>query len=261
MLQHAVCPEYVQDVMAARKICDLSEKELWNIKQVQQKLPGEFNVAASTLYGGRYKGINVGCPWASADDDPKLEELVALGRGFSESEAERIFKTAIAFAGNDALFVEVMKSDVRIIRTEAKCFEIVSIMRPDVKTVAEYASVKNHEGDAGCIKALGIVNFRTWEGPGFDEEDLSDDEATSSGAGKPVDESIQSFWLEDEILQLCFVGMKFELIVHRLNIGISFFDTVIGIYPSFHTILQNEKMVDWKEPGRIVLRRDKSVLH
>jgi hypothetical protein len=125
---------------------------------------------------------------------------------------------------------------------------VVDIVRPDVKTAEEYSSVKNHKGEAGFIKALGVVHFKEWEGPGLDEDDVSDDE----GAKQVPDLNgpTYSFWLEDEILQLCFVGLKLELVVHRLNIGILFFDTIVGIYPSFHTVLPNEKMIYWKEPGK-----------
>lgn len=70
-------------MLAARKICDLAEKELWEIKQVRHKFPGEFNVAASTLYDGRYRGLNiVNQAWAA--DDPKYDDDVALDRGLTD---------------------------------------------------------------------------------------------------------------------------------------------------------------------------------
>src|SRR4051812_47741930 len=56
VLQHGVCPEYATDIIAARKICDLAEKELWAIKQLQYVFPGDFNTSASILYGSFYKG-------------------------------------------------------------------------------------------------------------------------------------------------------------------------------------------------------------
>jgi hypothetical protein len=125
---------------------------------------------------------------------------------------------------------------------------VVDIVRPDVKRVEEYSSVRNHKGETGFIKPLGVVRFKEWEGPGLEEEDVSDDE----GAKQVPDLNgpTYPFWLEDEILQLCFVGLKLELVVHQLNIGIPFFDSVVGIYASFHTYLLNEKMVDWKEPSK-----------
>jgi hypothetical protein len=45
--------------------------------------------------------------------------------------------------------------------------------------------------------------------------------------------------------------MKLELLVHELNIGIKFFDRVLGLYCSFHSALPNEKVIEfWTEPGR-----------
>jgi hypothetical protein len=249
VLHHCVCPEYTADVMAARKICDLAEKELWAIRQLQTKLPGDFNVAASTLYGGRYKEYRLSAQ-AWCPDDPDFLDYPSLKLGFSEGEAERIFKTAVAFAGDDILFMRAMKADNHVVKTTRKFYEVVGTERPSLNTIQEYASVKNWKGEAGYIKALGVVKFKTWEGPGLEPEDFTDDEdATEVKAG---DAGLESFWLEDEILELFFVGLKLEVEVQELNIGIKFFDTAIGLHCSFHTYLPNEKMIHWKEPGKSV---------
>lgn len=251
VLQHAVCPEYTEDVMAARRICELAERELWAIKQLNWYLPGDFNVAASSLYGGRYQGIRIAnAEWEA--DDPNFQGFLAACNGFSDAKAERIFKTGIAFAGDDALFVETMKTDVHIIKTVNKFYEVVCIERASLQSIEEYATIKDHEGNAGNIKALGVIKFKPWNGPGYDEEDVTDDEAEAAKlASKKCDKVIELFWLEDEILQYCFVGMKLEVVVRELNIGIKFFDLVNGVYCSFHTVLPNEKMNGWKEPGKL----------
>lgn len=251
VLQHAVCPEYTEDLMAARKICDLAEKELWAIKQLSLKLPGDFNVAASTLYGGRYREYHLNTQ-AWNLDDPDFQDYASTNPGFSDIEAERIFKTAVAFAGDDSLFLSAMKADINIVKTERKFYEVVEIERPSIKTIEEYASVKNSKGETGYIKALGVVRFKAWEGPGLDVEDLTDDEDAVVEGAKVEDTPLESFWLEDEILELCFVGLKLEVVVHELNIGIKFFDTVAGLHCSFHVFLPNEKMVHWKEPGKYI---------
>ena len=246
VLAHAVCPEYTQDVLAARKICEVAEKELWAIKQVRHRLPGHYNIAASTLYGGHYKGLCIGNqPWATSD--PNFEDYVTVERGFSTVEADRIFKTAIAFAGTEELYLKVMNGDVHVVKTEIRALEVVEIVRADLKTLREYATVKDHEGVAGNSKALGVIKFKAWEGPGLEEEDMTDDdEPETVNAESPI----ESFWLEDETLQHCFVGMKVELNVHELNIGVKYFDRVEGIYCSFFTVLPNEKMMNWKEPSK-----------
>ena len=248
VLHHRVCPEYTGDIMAARKICDLAEKELWAIRQLQLKLPGDFNIAASTLYGGRYKAYQVSAQ-AWATDEPDFQ--TSTNPGFSDNEAERIFKTAIAFAGDDALFMRAMNVDVHIAKTVRKFYEVVKIERPNLQTIEQYASVKNSKGDTGYIKALGVVSFKGWEGPGLEPEDSTDDEGATEIEAEHAD--LESFWLEDQILELFFVGLKLEVEVQELNIGIKFFDTVHGLHCSFHTYLPQEKMLYWKEPGKSVV--------
>jgi hypothetical protein len=228
----------------------LAEKELWEIKQVRYKLPGEFNIAASTLYGGRYQNIYPS-DQAWATDDHSYDDHIPHLRGYSVPEAERIFKTAVAFEGTDELFLEAMNGHIHIVKTETRYFEVVQIDRVDMTSHDDYSKVKNHLGVSGSINALGRIHFQTWDGPGLDEEDLTDDEdaASSPPLGTPTTEA---FWLEDHILHNCFVGMKLALVVHSLNIGIRFFGDILGIYCSFHTSLPNEKVIDnWKEPGEI----------
>ena len=56
--------------------------------------------------------------------------------------------------------------------------------------------------------------------------------------------------LEDEVLQHCFVGMKMEAYVKDLSIGLEFIDCYEAGYVSFFTWLWNERIRNWKEPGR-----------
>jgi hypothetical protein len=116
ILHHAVCPEYTKDLLAARKICDLAEKELWAIKQVQYLLPGDFNVAASTLYGGFYKGIRFDNTW-----EKNSEQTLSIDQGLRDGDAELVFNAVIAMSGSDDLYLKVKKGNVAIVRTETKC--------------------------------------------------------------------------------------------------------------------------------------------
>ncbi|KAK6583808.1 hypothetical protein PZA11_003538 [Diplocarpon coronariae] len=246
VLQHEVCPEYTLDVMAARAVCDLAEKELWAIRLLNWSLPGDFAIAASTLYGGRFKDIYLGrTDWV--DDDPDSKEIVTLNQGFSDVKAERVFMTGIAFAGNDDLFVETSKGNVHIVNTESKFFEVATIQRPDVQSIEAYAAITDHEGKAGNIKALGTIGYKLWEGPGLEQQDLTDEELAAEKLALQSS-VIEYFWLEDDILQHFFVGMKLEATVHELNIGIKFIDSYNGVFCSFYTVLPNEKMIGWKDP-------------
>jgi hypothetical protein len=245
VLLHAVCPEYTEDVMAARKICDLAEKELWAIEKLGRKLPGEFNVAASTIYGGHWKPNDdiQSCTWDAGDP---FEGITGITRGLGMADAERIFKTSVCLVStDDELFDEVCKPNVCIVKSEYKAYEVVAIERAGVELSAQYKSVKDAHGIAGTIKPLGVIRFKPWEGARIQETEQIDEGRVKMGNG---DSNIDSFWLEDEILELCFIGLKMEVVVHELNFGFKFFDTITGIYCSFYTYLHNEKMAHWKEP-------------
>ena len=248
VLSHAVCPEYTNDVLAARKICDLAEKELLSINYLSGGLPGDFSVAASTLYGGRYQGLRAANEkWGAID--PFSRENDAMDVGLDEFEAQRVFKTGIALLGTDEMFKVVMAEDVEIVSTQKRFFEIIKIKMPSAETVAQYLSVSEAEGTVGYYRALGLIHVKAWEGPGYLEEDLTDDE--DDGDSKiSADDLIETFWLESDILKHCFLGLKLQAVVHELNMGIKFIDDVSGLFCSFHTLLPNEKMIGWKEPSK-----------
>lgn len=95
--------------------------------------------------------------------------------------------------------------------------------------------------------------MKSWEGPNLDEEDFTDDESEGEIRGfTDSEEEVQSFWMEDTILQHLYVGLRVEVAVKELNIGVKFFDRVLGLYCSYYTTLPNEKVIEfWKEPGKL----------
>ena len=250
VLSHAVCTEYTDNVLAARKICDEAEKELLAMNCLRGRLPGEFNVAASSLYSGRYQGVYLANQqWGSID--PLAKTYVAIDRGFDEAEAQAIFKTTVALSGTDEMFRLVMKEEVNIIATQNRYLEVVKIEMPGPKTVDGYSSIDKAGGQVGNYRAIGLLHVKPWDGPGYLEEDTTDDEDNrDSTTPTPSDDLIETFWLEDDILKHCFVGLKLEVTIQMLNIGIKFIDYVASLYCSFHTVLPNEKMNGWKEPSK-----------
>lgn len=54
LLQQDVCPEHADDILATRNFCREAVDELWSTREAQSWLPGDFNVACSTLFGGNY---------------------------------------------------------------------------------------------------------------------------------------------------------------------------------------------------------------
>jgi hypothetical protein len=254
VLQHNVCPEYIEDVMAARRVCDWAEKDLMAIKNFRTKLPGDFNIAASTVCGGYYQSAFISTQAWQSNNDPQ-DDHVAAYVGFSDARARRIFNAAIAFKGTDDLFRKAEKGGIYIVKSGTKAYEIVEIERATIEFVSEVAKIKDHADVAGRIKPLGLLKVKAWKGPRLDPEDMSDDEEQEN----TIEESpVESFWLEDDILRLMHAGLKLELVVHELNIGVKFFDQILGLYCSFHTYLENEKLSGWKEPGKLYFSNAKT---
>lgn len=214
---------------------------------LRRVLPGDFNIAASTLYGGRYKGVYLANQaWGAID--PLAETYVAVDQGFDETEAQDIFKTVIALVGTNEMFKAVLAEDVKIIATQKRFLEVVKIEGADMSIADQYLSAQKAEGKTGYYKALGRLHVKAWEGPGFENEDTTDDEDNEDST--PIDGPIDTFWLEDDVLKHCFVGLHLEVTVQELDIGIKIFDDVSSLYCSFHTFLPNEKMNGWKEPSK-----------
>jgi len=235
--------------MAARRVCDWAEKDLMAIKYFRTKLPGDFNIAASTVCGGYYQHAFISTRAWQSENDPQ-DDHVAAYVGFSDAQAKRIFQAAIAFKAPTNVYEEALKGGIYVVKSEIKAYQIFEIERATLKFISEVAIIKDHEDVAGRIKPLGVLKVKAWEGPGLDPEDISDDEEAEKAFEEPP---VESFWLEDDILRLMHAGLKLELVVHELNIGVKFFDQIIGLYCSFHTYLENEKLNGWKEPGKLSL--------
>lgn len=269
-MTHSVCPEYTAQLLAARRICDIAVQELWSIQKIGTLLPGAFNKAASTLYGGYYEGLYV----ADSDWTTDLDMV-----GMSPPDAERVFKTAVGLVATDAQYEALMACPgqlPKVTKREVCHFEVVEILLPDEDTIRKFAGTKNIQGEAGKIQPLGMLKVIPWLNPAAPTEDLTREEELelSLQAAKanleratqnliPVktgdSEPSEKFKIGEEgkgvellveatILHEVFVGMKFGCTIHTLDIGITYFDSISGIYPSFYTFLPSELMVNWKEP-------------
>ena len=93
----------------------------------------------------------------------------------------------------------------------------------------------------------GRLRTKTWHHPFTSPEDLTEDEEIAL-AKNPKETKSYEFWIEDDILRNCFPGMKLEVTVTELSIGIGYFDKIDGIYCSFFDISPNARMTDWREP-------------
>jgi hypothetical protein len=246
ILYHSVCPEYTMEILEAQRICNLAQTELLAIRQASKVLPGNYNKAVSTLTGGHYENLYISnIKWTKDFGDTPPP-------GMSIDEAERIFKTAITLVGTSEQFDAVLerKTMPRLIKSEARFLEVVGIIFPDDMMKYRFSRVKDIHGDIGRIQPLGVLQVKNWNNPEAGNEDLTVEEEAEldTARANPVDTPVEEFWLEELILEECFIGMKFGATVRELDIGVKYFDTMMGVYCSFFTYLPNECMVDWKTP-------------
>ena len=244
LLHHDVCPEYKDDILAARGLCEAAARELWLCVEAQRSLPGSFNIACSTLFGGTYRKMYDGATsWM-----PEAPGVAAFV-GMTEEVAHEICKFAVAAAADDVTYAEwyalAMRGELKVIDVKvAAGFEITEIDQDD--TIREF--YKAHTKD---YTPVGKVRAKPWKNPCAPPEDLTAEEreALSSGdAEKHEPPEMYQFFIEESILPNLFVGMKLEATIHKLNCDVWFFDDFVAAYCSFDTYLCNEMMVGWKEP-------------
>lgn len=229
-------------------LCNLAEKELNLITEVSALLPGDFNTAASTLYGGSYYGLHTDGGENFLDPkDPDSQNRKVMG--MTVAEADRVFKTAIAFAGTYEHFQLVMAEQCYVINEEFRAMEVCEIIFPGPEMQKKLAAMKDELGHTESVKPLGVLKVKHWDNPEAPEEDMSDDgEEEAGNINYGTNSEIDSFWLEEHILEKCFIGMKLKATVRELSIGLKYMDSIVGVECSFYTYLATERLDGWREP-------------
>ena len=233
---HRVCPEYAGQIEAVRDICDQAEEELMKLAAVDQALPGDFNLACSTLYDGSWANSRAGSDgW---DDEP--------ASGLSLQDAKTILMCGVFAHGTDEQMALAEKETegstvpFRVVSEELLGLTVIGVDMAEEETKAVYADDKL----AGThIKPMGKLICGRWEVPFAPRFDLP----ASSNNVKPKQRF--TFIVEEATLKNCVLGMKLEVVVKELDVGIAWIDRVEAIYPSFFTWLLNERIREWKEPG------------
>ncbi|OJD15284.1 hypothetical protein AJ78_04433 [Emergomyces pasteurianus Ep9510] len=238
ILLHDVCPEYSEDILAARLICDTAKVELWKSQQVNCWAPGNFNMACSTLFGGYFYGFyNGGQKWSN--------EVGA--EGMPDSIAHKVVKFAIAGAGSYDQAVRFRNlandSELKATCVDENGFEVIAIAPADSDVRDFY---KQYAPD---LQPVGKLRAKPWRNPGLPEEDLPPGKVCGAHAVPSSSAAREyEFFVDESLLKFCFVGMKIDTSIWELNCGLHYFDNVMAVYCSFYTILLNESMIGWKEP-------------
>ncbi|KAI2635152.1 hypothetical protein GGS21DRAFT_96403 [Xylaria nigripes] len=230
LLMHNVCPEYTNQIMAARHVCDIAPVELRYIHELTLELPGTFNSAARHLF----------CEGNVKDFD-KDQNHVALSQFRLTSLVWALSEKAKQ--AREKVFRAVDPAMIRVVSTTEETYRVLEIHRTRRKQremvdeqLAEMAP--NCElKPAGFIRVVPTIIAHGWGNmPRPEEVDFSDAESVE-------------FVLEDELLAKFVVGMKVHMTVCELNVGIHFIKEIHELRVSFDTFLAQYLMSNWKTPA------------
>lgn len=238
LLYHDVCPEYKDNIHAARVSCDIATKELWNNQQFMASGPGEFNTACSTLFGGYFYDLHVeDGKWAIEKDDSVT---------MTNDIARKVVKFGLAGAGSDEQATRFRDLANRNALSAARVedidgFEVTAVIPPDDDLREFYGT------QAPDLRPVGKLRGKAYRDPARPPIDLTPEERLAWENGNIPSLEFE-FLLEEKLLQLCYPGMKIITSVWRLNCGLDFFDEVFCTYCSIYTVLGNDAMLGWKKP-------------
>lgn len=250
LLQHDVCPEYSADVLKTRNFCRHdANPELWSIAEASRRLPGDFNRACSTLFGGQYADYDGDTSW----EDPNNAESHFVG--LKPEVANQILHFGIAGAAPEkvyASYLDAIKGSKKLeVVSVQNCagLEITRVEPPTAECKEIYIA------NSTQFRPVGRVYAKAWKNPEAPPEDLTEEEREQARkeSDKPARNEKQQdeeyvFFIESIIQEDLRVGMKLEATVRTLNCGLMYFDHFLTLYPTFDTYIPNQAMVGWKKP-------------
>lgn len=199
------------------------------------------------VFGGAQAGLYVGNQaWAEA---AKAEGVVIEEIGIRDEEARIRFNTGVAVLGTDEQFARVEARSFKVLSDATVSLEVTAIHPPDKTTKESYiAQSKILQNKLGPLEPLGKLICKAWLADDCDEWDLPQDESQFPG-GKPQpfnDHKVFEFWLEESVLEDCFVDMKMDASILTLEGGLTILDDVRECMCSFFTWLPNELWMERK---------------
>lgn len=228
LMRHDVCQEYNEQLLAARRICARANQELVDLPKFGQRFPGEFNSAALVLAG---EGTSITLAKIKA-----AKPIFSLGAAANAPESW--------FSNQGGRLQKGILEDQHVIEKE----DLVGFEVTDIFTASEDV---NEMYEPTGMKPTGKLICKPWKAPYIGDEDLP------KGYKPPSRPDTYEFWVEQDILDLCSIGVKFEATISKLSSGLNIINYVGQTYPSFYTILLNEllyspgSMKKWKEPQEI----------
>ena len=237
LLHHDVCPEYRDQVEAARRTCDTGQAQLWLIQQSVIALPGDFNKACSTIFGGYYEATPIA--------DKIWAEKMGLSKGFEHDQASHILQGGLAAHGDETMCNLYNRQVASKTARRVNSFKVLMEVTALDFASSEVEELYEHPSMAGCLP-LGKLRAQTWHCPGDTLDDLTEEEEEQRARNEAPAEKFE-FWVENAVLDKMFVGMKLEVQVHELSFGVRYFDTISAALCSFYSEVPNELMMGWRE--------------
>lgn len=243
-----MCPEYYEQIQAARRVCDHAERELLQIAQVSSLLPGHFNRACSDIFGGIYHGLYLG--------DQEWAEDVDRSSDMSPETARKTFRVGLTAQASEEVFqrytAQGADGSIDVTSVFDANLEVTELIPPDKEILALYNASAGKD-----LQPIGKLRAKSCHNPLSYPEDLTVEEEAAATAGESGSTEHYEFWVEEELLRHCFVGMKLETKVHRTSFGVDYFDAIAGVYCSFFRVLPNELVIGWRDPGPRLPMREK----
>ena len=220
-------------------------------------LPGGFNKSASVIFGGAQAGIYTGDKaWA---EDVRKQGILLEEIGICDEEARIKFMIGVAIMGSDEQYEKIATAGFNVVSRAAVGLEIVAIHAPDDLIKEAYTEQsKTLQHKLGQLEPLGKLICKSWYPEDYDEWDLPKDNGKYPDGKpcKPKEGKQYEFWIEETVLEKCFVGMKFETNIITLEDGLTILDDVNNVVCSFFTWIPNElwmerkpKEVKWLKKG------------
>lgn len=236
LLHHNALAEYNHQICAALAAIDLAEKEFVILAKAQFGLPGAFNTACSVLQGGSFSNLHYSGSWMTA------EEAAVSQIGYSREDAKFIVISGIVAYGNE-MQVAAAKVAGGIFETASRekdvGLEVTGIVHIAEASAKAQLTFKALAGTV--VPPLGRLLCKRYKFPMAAPQDLP--------AVLPKEYQEFEFLVDEKTLENCFVGMKMEVNVMKLDVGLAWIDHIHQVYGSFYTWCWNEVIKDWKKPG------------
>jgi hypothetical protein len=174
--------------------------------------------------------------------------------GVMDEEARITFRTAVAIMGTDEQQALLDTRAVKVLKDESFGLEVAAIIPSTQLTRDMYARQNGFMTLKICLQPLGILVCRSFHVEDFNEYDLPKDKYPNGRLPKTEDGKQYEFWVEDRVLEECFVGMKLDARILTLDGGITILDDVSEVMCSFYKWLPNELWMN-RHPREVVIRK------